>query len=228
MAFIFVVFSVMTALYENSGNPIFYNLLSEYWGPDIRYPINIYGSNSTLAPAGVFILSFFIIATGILVMNEASRLSPKLHFPFSKLASFFLREKEYNAFASYIYFTIGMIFSALLMTTLPILAILATLSFGDSSYALIGKRIGKHKIPFNKIKSIEGSIGGFLVTLICTWPIVGFAYALLAAGIFTAIDVITPRIPICDNIGGPIFITIGFYILAFTGLPLGGIIVLFF
>jgi dolichol kinase len=171
-------------------------------------------------------LAFFIISSGIIVMNEAARLIPKIHFPFSKAACFFLREKEQQNFASYLYFSIGMIFSSLILTTLPILAILATLSFGDSSYALIGKRFGKHKIPFNKIKSIEGSIGGFFVTFICTLPLVGLIYGLVAAILFTLIDIITPRMPMCDNIMGPVLITLGFWIMGSFGLKIGGLIVL--
>ncbi|TFF86025.1 MAG: hypothetical protein EU551_02810 [Promethearchaeota archaeon] len=226
MAFLIISYLVLNWLYSNNGDPLVLGLIQTYWGPDIQYPINVYIENSTLATAGIFMLAFFIISSGIIVMNEAARLIPKIYFPFAKAASFFLREKERDNFASYLYFSIGMVFSSLILTTLPILAILATLSFGDSSYALIGKRFGKHKIPFNKIKSIEGSIGGFLVTFICTLPLVGILFGLIAAIIFTLIDIVTPRIPMCDNIMGPVLITIAFWIMGVIGLKIGGLIVL--
>ena len=225
IAYIFILLSILNYMYANTSNPNIFKLIDNYWGPNA--PINNYTDMQQISPSGIALLTFFIIAAGLMMMNEASRLNSKIYFPLSSAAKLFLREKEYLTFASYLYFVIGMIFSSLLLTIFPILAILATLSFGDSSYALIGKRFGKHKIPFNSIKSIEGSIGGFLVTLISTSIFVGILYGLVAAIIFTIIDVITPRIPMCDNIMGPIFITLGFCALGLVGLPLGGLTILF-
>ncbi|MHA1271338.1 MAG: hypothetical protein ACTSPY_16210 [Candidatus Helarchaeota archaeon] len=227
IAFLFISISVLSYLYENSHDILIYELMTNFWGPNPRDPLNHYEVLTKVAPSSVFLLSFFLVSSIIIVMNEGARLTGWFNFPLSKAASLFLREKEVNTFASYLFFVIGMTFSSLILSTFPILSILATLSFGDSSYALIGKRFGRHKIPFNKIKSIEGSIGGFIITFIATTLFVGYIYGLLATIIFTVIDVITPRIPMCDNIMGPIFITIGYILLNLSGIPLYSITLLF-
>ena len=45
------------------------------------------------------------------------------------------------------------------------LALVATV-LGDSAAALIGKGLGKHRLPFTVRKTIEGYIGGLLFTYV--------------------------------------------------------------
>ncbi|MHA1753151.1 MAG: hypothetical protein ACTSYZ_12370 [Candidatus Helarchaeota archaeon] len=227
LIFLYVSILILNYMYLNTHDIMVYEILINFLGPNLKDPLNHYDSFTNLAPASVFLLSFFLVASILMLMNEGARLNNKLHFPFSSSAKLFVREKEFMTFASYIYFAIGMIFSSLLLSTLPILAILATLSFGDSSYALIGKRFGWHKIPFNNVKSIEGSVGGFIITFLSTMIFVGLIYGLIAALIFTLIDIISPRIPICDNIFGPTFITIGYYLAGMFNLFINGPILFF-
>lgn len=55
-------------------------------------------------------------------------------------------------------------------------ASIAVLALGDSFSTLTGKRLGKHKIPYNSEKSLEGSFYGFIAAFagaaaLVPWPI---------------------------------------------------------
>ncbi|MHA1253408.1 MAG: hypothetical protein ACTSRP_25760 [Candidatus Helarchaeota archaeon] len=225
IAFLFITVSILNYLYIETNDSTIYALLTNFWGTNPRKPLNNYSTTSEIVPSSIFLLAFFLVSCILVVMNEAARLIDKFDFPFSKAASLFVRSKETDVFASYLYFIIGMIFSSLFLSVFPILSILATLSFGDSSYALIGKNLGKHKIPFNKIKSIEGSIGGLIITFACASIFVGFLYGIITAIIFTLIDIITPKIPMCDNLMGPVLITIGYILLSLYGFDINNIFI---
>jgi dolichol kinase len=45
-------------------------------------------------------------------------------------------------------------------------AAISTFALGDSASGLVGRKLGKHKNPLNKNKSIEGSLSGFILALI--------------------------------------------------------------
>lgn len=58
------------------------------------------------------------------------------------------------------------LFLLLWLTPLPVaLAASAMLAFGDGASALVGRAIGRHKIWYNRGKSWEGSLAGFLAGL---------------------------------------------------------------
>ena len=46
------------------------------------------------------------------------------------------------------------------------IAAILTFALGDGFSTIVGKRIGKHKLPYNKTKSIEGSIVFFLASFL--------------------------------------------------------------
>jgi dolichol kinase len=55
-------------------------------------------------------------------------------------------------------------------------ASIAVLALGDSFSTLAGKRLGRHRIPYNKEKSLEGSFFGFIAAFagagaLVSWPI---------------------------------------------------------
>lgn len=76
------------------------------------------------------------------------------------------------------------------------------LAMGDSVSTLIGKKFGKHKIPYNKMKSIEGSFSGFVFALLGAQIFVKFPIAIIGA--FSAMFAESLPISIDDNISIPI------------------------
>ncbi|MFQ5975446.1 MAG: diacylglycerol/polyprenol kinase family protein [Candidatus Hydrothermarchaeales archaeon] len=77
------------------------------------------------------------------------------------------------------------------------------LAIGDSASTIIGKNFGRNKIPYNKMKSLEGSVAGFVFALIGAQIFVKMPIAILGA--FAAM--LTESLPasVDDNITIPLF-----------------------
>jgi dolichol kinase len=170
------------------------------------------------------IFMLFIILSLLFIMNEGARLGNWFYFPLQKFASIGIREKEKETVASYVYFTIGMLFASRLLFPIPLFSIIGILCFADSAASLFGRRYGRHKIPFNRKKSWEGSVGGVIVCFIVTLLFVGPIWGLAATLMFFVIDVITPRIPFSDNIGIPMGVTCVYLLLSVLQIPMCSII----
>jgi len=86
-------------------------------------------------------------------------------------------------------------------------------SFGDAAAAIIGKAIGGPRIPYNKRKTLAGSIAMFLVSVAsCIVAGVQLYSGLLASGISTIAESMT-RISVNDEITVPVIASISLYIL---------------
>jgi len=81
-------------------------------------------------------------------------------------------------------------------------ATIIILALGDSVSTLIGKNFGEHKIPYNKMKSLEGSVAGFAFALLGAQIFVGLQLAILGA--LTAMLTESLPINIDDNITIPV------------------------
>ncbi len=77
-------------------------------------------------------------------------------------------------------------------------AAIAVLTLGDSSASILGKRFGKTKIPFNRGKSVEGSIFGFVFALLGALLFVDPVTAIMGAASGLLIETIP--LPIDDNL----------------------------
>ena len=60
-------------------------------------------------------------------------------------------------------------------------ASIAVLAMGDSFSTLAGKRLGRHRIPYNKEKSLEGTLFGFIAAFAGAWALVPWPIALAGA-----------------------------------------------
>jgi len=113
------------------------------------------------------------------------------------------RTKRKNDERGFIYFFIGIIITLYLFRfNISVAnAAIIILLFGDSASTLIGKRFGRHYLPFNENKTVEGSIA-FLA--------VGFAGALTQLPVIPALfgavfgTLTEAYSPIDDNIPIPI------------------------
>ncbi len=159
------------------------------------------------------LVMFFLLLTTIFTMNEGARLGKWFYFPLRKLAAYGIREKERETVASYVYFVIGISFAATFLYPIPAFSLIGIMCFGDTAASLFGRKYGRHKLQFNKIKSWEGAIGGVIVCYVVTLLFVGPIWALVATLVFFILDIITPVVPISDNIGIPICVTGAFLLL---------------
>jgi len=172
---------------------------------------------------GIIFLFFFLLTT-IFTMNEGARLGKWFYFPLRKLASFGIREKEKETVASYVYLAIGMLFAAIFLYPVPLFSIIGILCFADTAASLFGRKYGKHKLQFNRTKSWEGSIAGFIICLIVTFLLVGFIWGLVASLVFFIVDAITPVLPLSDNIGIPLAVTSAYLLLSLLQIPMYSLI----
>lgn len=81
-------------------------------------------------------------------------------------------------------------------------AAIIILALGDSFSTLTGIRFGRHKIPYNQDKSIEGTIGGFVPAFVGAMIFVSPETALLGA--FTGMAVESLPLKTEDNITIPV------------------------
>ena len=112
---------------------------------------------------------------------------------------------EREKYGTYLYFTIGQMFSAFISPPMVFLAILGMSSISDSMTSQIGIRYGKHHILWNEKKTWEGTIAGIITTFIISFLFVGMLWALIFTVLFLLFDIFTNKpINISDNLLIPI------------------------
>ncbi|MHA1650515.1 MAG: diacylglycerol/polyprenol kinase family protein [Candidatus Helarchaeota archaeon] len=221
IALLLIGYLIIESLYlQGSDLPGVEETYHNYWGR--LDGLGMWNIQFNFGQSVIFML--FILLTTIFVMNEGARLLKWFYFPLRKLASFGIREKEKDTVASYVYFTIGMVFAATFIYPLPLFSIIGILCFADTAASLFGRKYGRHKLSFNPTKSWEGSIGGFIVCLIVTILIVGPIWGICATIVFFVIDAITPKIPISDNIGIPVGVALTYFLLSILQIPMQSIV----
>ena len=112
----------------------------------------------------------------------------------------FERKKEYPLSGA-MYWALGAFLALILFSQNPAFAAIAVLAVADASSTMIGKYKGKHKIPFNRKKSWEGSIVFFFTAALTLQFFVSADLAILIAAVTAAIETL-PRIN--DNVTIPL------------------------
>ncbi|NVM54777.1 MAG: hypothetical protein HWN66_13830 [Candidatus Helarchaeota archaeon] len=219
IAFLTIIWAIMVRLNEKGYD--LQELIDVYWGS-----LDGLGMHVLRTPdyGQAILLDLYIIMTTVFVMNEGARIGNWFYFPLQKLASLGIREKEKETVASYVYFTIGMIFASTFLYPIPLFSIIGILCFADTAASLFGRKYGKHRLQFNKTKSWEGSLAGFLVCLLVTVLFVGPIWGLVASIVFFVIDGITPVLSLSDNIGIPIGVTGAYLLLSFLQIEMHSIV----
>ncbi len=108
----------------------------------------------------------------------------------------------YGAFTFYLGSAITL---ALFPTEIAILAI-AALAMQDSISTLIGIHFGKHKLFYNKNKSVEGTLAGFAAAFLACSLLSNFSTGFVASLIGTLIESLPVRID--DNLTIPIGVAV--------------------
>jgi dolichol kinase len=146
------------------------------------------------------VLAFLLLYLVCTLIMEELRLSYGTRIP---IFDFLLRSKEKKVIGGYVYFVIGIIIALSLFSQNVAYAAILMTTFGDASAALVGRFMGKIKLPGGD-KSLEGSLTEFFVDIIIGYifiqqlPVVLFmaAFATLTEVFFKKVD---------DNMAIPIF-----------------------
>ena len=104
----------------------------------------------------------------------------------------------YEFAAAPLYFAAGILLTLLLFPTPVNAAAIAIFTLGDSTASLFGGLISKKPLPFNKGKTLEGSLFGFFFAFLGAAFFVSPTLALIAAAVAMIIESLP--LPVNDNI----------------------------
>lgn len=146
----------------------------------------------------LILLSFMAAVSGEIIFQ----LDKKYYIPlFSKILRNCRRDLNEKGF---IYFFLGLTITfALFGFNMSIAnAAIIILVLGDASSTLIGKKLGKNKLPYHSHKTWQGTITFFLVGFLGAWTQIPLEIAFLGAASGALIEAYSPG---DDNISIPIF-----------------------
>ena len=175
-------------------------------GEIVREAIHVSGFLVTIIAAliGVFPVAASISAITVLyAVSEVERMERTSVPVIAPVTYYAATQQELYEFATApIFFALGIVLTLLSFPLSICGAAIAAFTFGDSTASLFGKRYGKTILPFNKAKTLEGSVCGFVFALLAAACFVQPIFALLAAA--TAMIVESLPLPLDDNLVTPL------------------------
>ena len=134
-------------------------------------------------------LYLLMSVTLLFVMSEWMRLNG-VSLPLVNLVTrFCIRSNEQRRFTvSPVTLSSGVLFSLILFPKPIACTVIFIVAFSDSLATLAGRFYGRHRIPYNQRKSLEGSIAFFLSAFICSILYVPFYIALITAFVSCIIE----------------------------------------
>jgi phosphoserine phosphatase len=152
---------------------------------------------------GVPIVASIIIFIAIVyTVSELSRLEGRNLPVISDITRHAASQSELYGFAAApLYFAFGIVATLLLFPTLAGAAAIAIFCLGDSAASLFGGLIST-SLPFNKGKTWEGSLAGFLFAFLAGTFFISPVLALIGAAVAMTIEVLP--LPINDNVSVPL------------------------
>ncbi|UCH02529.1 MAG: haloacid dehalogenase-like hydrolase [Candidatus Bathyarchaeota archaeon] len=115
-------------------------------------------------------------------------------------------EEKWGFASSPILFAVGIILPLIFYSVPEGYVVISVLTLGDGFASIFGMILGKTLLPFNKLKSLEGTLIGFLLAFLGTLIFIDPIKGLIVAIIGTVVEVIPS--PINDNISIPIILGI--------------------
>lgn len=158
--------------------------------------------------AGLIGLPFVVLPTllvlGFYLTSEYLRTEgkkmPVINYITRKAAS---KNELYVIVLAPIYFAVGILVTLVIFPAPASYAAIAMFTLGDSTAALFGEYFGKTMLPFNKDKSLEGSVAGFVFAFLAGSVFISPLIALIGAAIAMFIEYLP--LPINDNLLIPTF-----------------------
>jgi dolichol kinase/phosphoserine phosphatase len=154
--------------------------------------------------AGVFPVALMIcVVSALYSLSELSRINRKNLPVISAITRNAASPAElYEFTAAPLYFAAGILLTLLLFPAPVNGAAIAMFTLGDSTASLVGGSISKKPLPFNKGKTLEGSLVGFFFAFLAGSFFVSPALALIGAAVAMLIESLP--LPVNDNIIVPL------------------------
>jgi dolichol kinase/phosphoserine phosphatase len=154
---------------------------------------------------GVFSVALMIcVVSTLYLISELARMNKRYLPVISAITRNAASQAErYEFAAAPLYFAIG-ILATLMFFPAPVNgAAIAIFALGDSTASLFGGLISKKPLPFNKGKTLEGSLAGFFFAFLAGTFFVSPLLALIGAAVAMTIESLP--LPVNDNILIPLF-----------------------
>ena len=153
---------------------------------------------------GIYAVALLIcVVMALYIMSELSRMGRKNLPIISAITRHAASQAELYDFATApLYFAIGILITLLLFPAPVSSAAIAIFALGDSTASLFGRRLSKKPLPFNKGKTLEGSIAGFFFAFLAGSLFISPAKALIGAAVAMAIEFLP--LPVNDNVPIPL------------------------
>ncbi len=143
------------------------------------------------------------VVSAFYFLSELSRMNRKSLPVISAITRNAASQAELYEFAvTPLYFAIGILMTLLLFPVPVSSAAIAIFALGDSTASLFGGLILKKSLPFNKGKTLEGSLVGFFFAFLAGLLFISPALALIGAAIAMIIECLP--LPVNDNILMPL------------------------
>jgi dolichol kinase/phosphoserine phosphatase len=154
---------------------------------------------------GVYPVALLIYVVSLLYfVSELSRMNRKNLPIISAITRSAASQVELYEFATApLYFAIGILITLLLFPAPVNSAAIAIFTLGDSTASLFGDLISKKPLPFNKGKTLGGSLAGFFFAFLAGSVFVSPILALIGAAVAMLVESLP--LPVNDNITIPLF-----------------------
>jgi dolichol kinase/phosphoserine phosphatase len=149
---------------------------------------------------GIYPVALLIcVVMALYFISELSRMSRRNLPIISAITRHAASQAELYDFAmAPLYFAIGILITLVLFPAPVSSATIAIFALGDSTASLFGGLLSKKPLPFNKGKTLEGSIAGFFFAFLAGSFFVSPALALIGAAVAMTIESLP--LPVNDNI----------------------------
>ena len=153
---------------------------------------------------GLFPVALFILITTCLyVFSELGRIERR-NFPLiTSVTRAAVTQSEAHEFATApIFFALGILLTMLFFPFQISSAAVAIFALGDSAASLFGKAFGRRILPFNRVKTLEGSVAGFVFAFLAGSFFIVPSKALVGATFAMVVESLP--LPLNDNLVTPL------------------------
>jgi phosphoserine phosphatase len=165
----------------------------------IGFTMPLFASLFGLQPVALFI----VLVTALFTISELARMERRNLPLISALTRHAATEPELYEFATApIFYALGILLTLVFFNPPASSAAIAAFALGDSTASLFGKALGKETLPFNKGKTLEGSLVGFSLAFAAAMFFISPWKALVGAA--TAMIVESLPLPLSDNLVTPL------------------------
>jgi phosphoserine phosphatase/dolichol kinase len=160
-----------------------------------------------------YALGAVILATAVVsIFSELARAAHLQLPPFTTLTTLAALGEETWGFAvSPLLFALGILIALTLYSPPTGFAAITILTLGDGTARLVGKKLGRRVLPYNKTKKLEGTVAGILVSATASLLFVSPARALVASVLSLLVE--TLPLPVDDNLLIPLTAGLALHIL---------------